>query len=86
MKQYTKDEFFNKMDWEGGPYEMASYCGKVEITDDKELNDIWNAIAPLLEEMNDLYEEWEMTREWVDDDYSPEFDDFQDKGYLDEDD
>ena len=37
----TKEEFFAKVDWEGGYYELARYGLKAESLDDPELAKLW---------------------------------------------
>lgn len=60
MKQYTKNEFFKKTDWEGGLEGMASYAGPdIEITDDPELTGIWRAFALSWQDLQDYYDEWD---------------------------
>lgn len=68
MKKYTKDEFFDKMEWEGGFESMAGYSGGVEITDDNDLHAAWNAFAAAYLDLQDIYDDWEASRPIEDDD------------------
>lgn len=63
MKEYTKDDFFNKLDYEGGFEQMAAYAGLVEITDDPDLNQAWNTFVASLRDVEDIYEDWEETQQ-----------------------
>ena len=59
MKKYTLKEFFLKLEWEGGFEGMANYAGVVEIVDNEDLNNAWKQFVPALQDLKDLYEEWE---------------------------
>lgn len=70
MKQYTANEFFEKLDWEGGFEGMFWYCGQVKITDNPDLDLAWGAYCTAMPDLADLYEEWQGNQPDEDDDWS----------------
>jgi hypothetical protein len=58
-KKITKDEFFRKMEWEGGFEALADYLGNMITFDDIDLHQAWNSFVEALRDLNDIYDDWE---------------------------
>ena len=63
MNKMTKQQFFNKLDWEGSLSDMVSWGGNINITDDPDLNEIYNSLVNLVTEFDIIYDEWKMTQQ-----------------------
>ena len=63
MNEMTKQEFFDKLDWEGSLSDMVSWGGNINITDDPDLNEIYNSLVNLVTEFDIIYDEWKMAQQ-----------------------
>ena len=63
MNKMTKQQFFNKLDWEGSLSDMVSWGGNINITDDPDLNEIYNSLVNLVTEFDIIYDEWKMAQQ-----------------------
>lgn len=59
LKEYTKDQFFEKMEYEGSFEDMYHYCGLVRITDDVDMNGAWYSYCNAMPDLLYLFDEWE---------------------------
>lgn len=44
----NKKDFLDKLDWEGGPYELYNYGLDPEDIEDKELRELWKKFTDLM--------------------------------------
>lgn len=54
---WTLDDFFRKVDWEGGFDAMADYCGVIEF-EDKRMNAIWSTYVQTKDKLESMFNEW----------------------------
>jgi len=54
----TKDEFFQKMQYEGSFEDMFHYVGHTQIVDDPDMHSAWMYFCNALQDLNDIEEDW----------------------------
>ena len=59
LDNWTKEDFFIKVMNEGGFDGMASYCGRVSIIDDQEVEKAWDQYVQAWQVLEQCFIEWE---------------------------
>lgn len=62
MKKMSKDDFFGKMDWEGGYTGLASYGLDPKEIKDKKLSELWAKYRAKYDEADAIADEIEKLR------------------------